>query len=121
MELRPASLMFAAEQKGRGLLVVDVLNMYSDDLFVRTERLYRVDITVPSERLLRAGDILFVRSSVKESGVGWPAIFKRSVFRRRSFKGFGQLHSCTIRIVKVAFIALWRMLRCRTDSLNQAR
>jgi len=67
---------FSAEQKGSGLLVVDVLNMYSDDLFVRTDRLYRVDIKVPDDRLLRPGDVLFVRSSVKESGVGWPAIFK---------------------------------------------
>lgn len=67
---------FSAAQKGEGLLVVDVLNMYSDDLFVRTDRLYRVDIKVPEDRLLRPGDVLFVRSSVKESGVGWPAIFK---------------------------------------------
>ncbi len=67
---------FSAEQKGSGLLVIDVLNMYSDDLFVRTDKLYRVDIKVPEDRLLRPGDVLFVRSSVKESGVGWPAIFR---------------------------------------------
>jgi type I restriction enzyme S subunit len=67
---------FSAEQKGKGVLVVDVFNMYTNDLFVRTESLYRVDITIPEERMLRPGDILFVRSSVKESGVGWPAIFK---------------------------------------------
>src|SRR5262249_6030321 len=47
-----------------------------DDLYVRTDRLYRVQIKVPEDRLLRPGDVLFVRSSVKESGVGWPAIFK---------------------------------------------
>ena len=67
---------FSSEQKGRGLLIVDVLNMYSDDIYVRTDRLYRVDIDVPQDRLLRPGDVLFVRSSVKQSGVGWPAIFK---------------------------------------------
>jgi type I restriction enzyme, S subunit len=66
---------FSAEQKGRGTLVVDVLNMFSDNLYVRTDKLYRVDVKVSEERLLRPGDILFVRSSVKETGVGWPALF----------------------------------------------
>lgn len=67
---------FSAEQKGSGLQVLDVLNMFTDDLYVRTDRLYRVDIQVSEDRLLRPGDILFVRSSVKETGVGWPAIFR---------------------------------------------
>jgi type I restriction enzyme, S subunit len=67
---------FSADQKGSGLLVVDVLNMFSNDLYVRTDRLYRVDIEVSKERLLQPGDILFVRSSVKQTGIGWPAIFR---------------------------------------------
>ena len=50
--------------------------MFSDDLYVRTDRLYRVDIHITDDRFLRPGDVLFVRSSVKEAGVGWPAIFK---------------------------------------------
>jgi type I restriction enzyme S subunit len=66
---------FQSEQKGRGIPVVDVLNMYSDDIHVRTEGLYRVDLSLPEERLLRQGDLLFVRSSVKREGVAWPALF----------------------------------------------
>ena len=67
---------FSANQKGvKGVLTVDVLNMYGEELDVATDNLYRVDKTVQERKLLRNGDILFVRSSVKESGVGWAAMF----------------------------------------------
>lgn len=66
---------FSADQKGRGILTVDVLNMYSDDIYVRATDLYRVDVSISEERLLVPGDLLFVRSSVKQEGVAWPAIF----------------------------------------------
>lgn len=66
---------FSAEQKGRGILTVDVANMYSEDIYIRTDTLYRVDTSVSDDRLLVAGDLLFVRSSVKAEGVAWPALF----------------------------------------------
>lgn len=66
---------FNRSQKGRGILTVDVLNMYSNDMFLKTENLYRVDVTPKEEYFLQKDDILFVRSSVKREGVGWPALF----------------------------------------------
>jgi hypothetical protein len=37
---------FTNGQKGRGLLTIDVLNMYSDSLTISMDKLYRVDIDV---------------------------------------------------------------------------
>lgn len=68
-------LNFSAEERGRGLLVLDVKNMYGPGIAVNCSQLYRVDKKIKPDILLTPGDILFVRSSVKESGVGWPAIF----------------------------------------------
>lgn len=65
---------FTSDQKGQGLLTVDVLNMYSDDLFIRTNDLYRVDIEPSKDYFLKPDDVLFVRSSVKREGVGWTAL-----------------------------------------------
>lgn len=65
---------FTSDQKGKGLLTVDVLNMYSDNLFIRINDLYRVDIEASEDYLLKPDDILFVRSSVKQEGVGWTAL-----------------------------------------------
>ncbi len=67
---------FSAEQRGEGYLVLDVLNMYTDSVYVDTDNLYRVDMRLPEDKVLREGDILFVRSSVKREGVGWPALFR---------------------------------------------
>lgn len=70
---------FKKEQKGgQGILTVDVLNMYSQGITVILDKLYRVDIRVDQERILKYGDILFVRSSVKREGVGWAALFKEA-------------------------------------------
>lgn len=66
---------FTSDQKGRGLLTVDVLNMYSDGVNVQLDNLYRVDIQPNNEYMLQQNDILFVRSSVKKEGVAWPALF----------------------------------------------
>jgi len=70
---------FKKEQKGdAGILTVDVLNMYSIDIFVDPTNLYRVNIDLDSkeEYILKRGDILFVRSSLKKEGVGWASLFK---------------------------------------------
>jgi len=66
---------FSSKEKGSGLLTVDVKNMYSNVLDVNMKHLYRVNKKVPRTKLLQKGDILFVRSSVKKEGIGWPAIF----------------------------------------------
>jgi type I restriction enzyme, S subunit len=66
---------FTSSQKGKGLLTIDVFNMYSDSVYVSMDKLYRVDITSKDVYLLEPNDILFVRSSVKQEGVGWATLF----------------------------------------------
>lgn len=78
---------FSAKQKGRGILTVDVLNMYSDSIYIKPERLYRIDVQVNDEYLLKPNDILFVRSSLKQEGVGWPALFSGHI-EPMTFCGF---------------------------------
>ncbi len=66
---------FKKEQKGQGILTVDVLNMYSDGIYLNTDNLYRVDCQIKDRDLLKAKDILFVRSSLKQEGVAWASLF----------------------------------------------
>ena len=66
---------FSADQRGSGILTLDVKNMYGTDAFVDPSGLYRVAVD-PGERVLNEDDILFVRSSVKREGVGWASAFK---------------------------------------------
>ncbi|MEM3829225.1 MAG: restriction endonuclease subunit S [Conexivisphaerales archaeon] len=69
---------FIKEQKGdKGILTVDVLNMYGKSIYLDFTNLYRVNTTLKdiSEYLLEKGDILFVRSSLKREGVGWVSLF----------------------------------------------
>ena len=68
---------FNKDLKGnKGILTVDVLNMYSKGVFLNLDGLYRVNKVVNQEYLLRDGDVLFVRSSVKREGIGWASAFK---------------------------------------------
>ena len=66
---------FKKEQKGQGILTVDVLNMYSDGIYLSTDNLYRVDRKIKGRDLLKTNDILFVRSSLKQEGVAWTSLF----------------------------------------------
>ncbi|MDZ8032684.1 restriction endonuclease subunit S [Nostoc sp. DedSLP04] len=66
---------FNKEQKGSGTLTVDVLNMYCESSFISMNKLYRVDIKLKDDYLLKKNDILFVRSSLKQEGVGWASLF----------------------------------------------
>jgi type I restriction enzyme S subunit len=68
---------FTKEQKGnQGILTIDVLNMYGEQVYVNLTNLYRVNIpSINDDYLLRKGDILFVRSSLKREGVGWVSLF----------------------------------------------
>lgn len=67
---------FSADQKGKGILTVDVKNMYTEGLYVKMDRLYRVDKQLREDDLLQPNDILFVRSSLMQEGVGRSALFK---------------------------------------------
>jgi type I restriction enzyme S subunit len=68
---------FSANQKGnRGILTIDVLNMYGEGIYVNLNNLYRVNKKIDENYLLREDDILFVRSSLKREGVGWSSLFK---------------------------------------------
>jgi type I restriction enzyme, S subunit len=71
----------------RGILTIDVLNMYGDDLEVKMDSLYRVNKEVSGEYILKDGDILVVRSSVKREGVGWAALFRETI-EPTTFCGF---------------------------------
>lgn len=72
-------LNFKKEQKGNtGILTIDVLNMYGHGIEINFNKLYRVNITLElnSDYMLKEGDILFVRSSLKKEGSAWTSLFK---------------------------------------------
>lgn len=80
---------FNKEQKGEeGILTVDVKNMYNSGISIDFSNLYRVKKDVNSSYLLKDGDILFVRSSLKQEGVGWPSLVKIHSNEPVSFCGF---------------------------------
>jgi type I restriction enzyme S subunit len=61
--------------------------MYSKNIFVDFKNLYRVNKLVNESYLLKNGDILFVRSSLKREGVGWAAMV-RDIKEPLTFCGF---------------------------------
>ncbi|MHA1353349.1 MAG: restriction endonuclease subunit S, partial [Candidatus Heimdallarchaeaceae archaeon] len=68
---------FTRDDKGNtGILTIDVLNMYSNSIYINLNNLYRVNKEISESYHLKNGDILFVRSSLKREGVGWAALFK---------------------------------------------
>ena len=81
---------FGKEQKGEGgILTIDVLNMYPAGIFIEPTNLYRINLDLKNKEdyILKEGDILFVRSSVKREGVGWACLFK-SFSEQATFCGF---------------------------------
>ncbi|NAS89255.1 hypothetical protein C4E24_05895 [ANME-1 cluster archaeon AG-394-G21] len=79
---------FTRDQKGKsGILTIDVFNMYSEGIYVNPTNLYRVNKQLNDDYLLRNGDILFVRSSLKREGVGWTSLF-RETQEQVTFCGF---------------------------------
>jgi restriction endonuclease S subunit len=67
---------FSKEQVGEGTKFVNVGDIFVPK-FINTENLEKVNISekeIKSNKLV-GGDILFVRSSVKKEGAGYPAIF----------------------------------------------
>ena len=68
---------FTKEQKGnKGILTIDVLNMYSQGLYINLDDVYRVNKEVSKGYILNSNDVLFVRSSVKREGVAWTSLFR---------------------------------------------
>jgi len=63
------------EKSNNGILTLDVLNMYSENIAVDFNNAYRVNKKVSANYLLQKRDILFVRSSVKREGIGWTSLF----------------------------------------------
>ncbi len=69
---------FDREQKSnKGILTVDVLNMYGAGIEIDFSNLYRIEVPLEnySDFLLKKGDILIVRSSLKREGAGWVSLF----------------------------------------------
>jgi len=66
---------FSKEQMGYGTLFVNIKDLFSPG-YVDWEQLERVDLTAieVQRKLLKVDDLLFVRSSVKEEGVGFPSL-----------------------------------------------
>ncbi len=65
------------QKDGKGILTLDVLNMYCEGLKVKVNNLYRINKNISEDYKLKNGDILIVRSSVKEKkGVAWSTFFE---------------------------------------------
>jgi len=67
---------FTKEQVGKGVRFINIKDLFSD-CYIDVTNLERVDLS-PKEierNRVKSGDILFVRSSVKYEGVGYPSIF----------------------------------------------
>ncbi|MEY9575919.1 type I restriction enzyme S subunit [Bradyrhizobium diazoefficiens] len=67
---------FTKTEKGaHGVPTLDVRNMYGRGVTVDCTNLYRVSKRIGDDHLLRPGDLLFVRSSLKQEGIGWTSLF----------------------------------------------
>ena len=66
---------FSNEQVGKGILFVNIKDLFSTG-YVETENLEKIDISVSEieKNKLKDNDLLFVRSSVKYEGVGFPSL-----------------------------------------------
>ena len=66
---------FSKEQMGRGIKFINIKDVFSEGS-VECDKLRRVELSEKEieRRLVRKDDILFVRSSVKRDGVGYPSI-----------------------------------------------
>jgi type I restriction enzyme S subunit len=102
---------FSSDDKGQGVLTIDVLNMYGYGCTVNLESLYRVKKSIDESYFLEDNDILFVRSSLKREGVGWTSLFKQ-INEPVTFCGF----IIRARLIdKTAFLPRFLVYYCRTD------
>jgi type I restriction enzyme M protein len=70
-------LNFSTEQVGRGTKFINIKDVFSDG-YVSVEKLEKVDVSEKEKasKKVSDGDLLFVRSSVKYEGVGFPSLVK---------------------------------------------
>lgn len=68
---------FTPSQLGKGDKFVNLADIYTEKDLFSTDEFERVELTNSDNYLLKDGDILFVRSSVKPSGVGFPCLFHK--------------------------------------------
>ncbi|MQM32469.1 MAG: hypothetical protein CRU78_19060 [Candidatus Accumulibacter phosphatis] len=67
---------FTKEEKGDvGVPTIDVKNMYGHGFAAGVENLYRVNKVINDDHFLQTRDLLFVRSSLKQEGIGWTSQF----------------------------------------------
>lgn len=67
---------FEKSQKcSSGIPTLDVKNMFGNSCYVNTSELYCVNKKLDKDYFLKDGDLLFVRSSLKEEGVGWTSLY----------------------------------------------
>jgi type I restriction enzyme S subunit len=67
---------FTSEEKGDvGVSTIDVKNMYGHGFAAGVDNLYRVNKAINHDYYLESGDLLFVRSSLKQEGIGWTSQF----------------------------------------------
>ncbi len=82
-------LNFSAENVGSGNKIINVKSLFNYYGYIDDNNLERVDVNDKSiiSKKVNEGDILFVRSSVKYEGVGYPCIAKK-YNENLSFAGF---------------------------------
>ncbi len=68
---------FSKSQLGVGHPFVNLKDIYSNEE-IDCEELDKVDVKIVKGLILKKGDIVFVRSSVKPSGIGWVSLFNGS-------------------------------------------
>ena len=68
---------FSKSQLGVGYPFVNLKDIYSNEE-IDCEELDKVDVKIVKRLILKKGDIVFVRSSVKPSGIGWVSLFNGS-------------------------------------------
>lgn len=80
---------FSKDQTDSGAKFVNIKDLFTD-IYIDTEKLERINISDQEikRNKLKHGDILFVRSSVKYEGVGFPSLFKNNLDEPVVFCGF---------------------------------
>lgn len=79
---------FGPNQLGKGLKFVNLDDIYREKDLKSSDTFDYVSLKNEDSYLLQDGDILFVRSSVKPSGVGFPCLFRTNSNEKVVFCGF---------------------------------
>ncbi len=79
---------FTPVQLGTGNKFVNLLDIYRSSILYSSDKFDLVDLVKPDSYYLENGDILFVRSSVKPDGIGYPCLFIKNTDEDVVFCGF---------------------------------